>query len=126
MRGDVLASTPSVPHRSTSGLSTGHKPVSSAGVVRSVEEIAEIQSALNAAEGAEVVCIIRSSREPRAASRIVIINRASRKFVADLLGEVDAQARPTSHRFLAPTGQRQPIPVNEVIEGGGFSIPLAK
>ena len=53
---------------------------------------AAVQAALAGASGAEVVCIIRSADNPRAASRVVIINRASRKFVADLLGEVDAQA----------------------------------
>lgn len=48
------------------------------------------------AEDAEIVCIIRPLNKPRAASRIVIINRASEKFVADLTGELAAQTRLTS------------------------------
>ena len=58
-------------------------------------------AALASAPGAEVICIIRSSDNPRAISRVVIINRASRKFVDDLLGEVNAQARPTT-AFRSP------------------------
>ncbi|MEC7557790.1 MAG: trypsin-like peptidase domain-containing protein [Planctomycetota bacterium] len=117
--------TPVVPPRSTSGRSRG--------VSQSAAEAAASQAAVFAAEGAEVVCIIRSSDNPRAASRVVIINRASRKFVSDLLGEVDAGARPTS-RFEART-TRRPHPVVghtraagpsrmrlPVIRGGGFSV----
>ena len=113
--------TPTVPPRSTSGRS------------RDVSEAAAVQAALAGASGAEVVCIIRSADNPRAASRVVIINRASRKFVADLLGEVDAQARPTSgfearrrrpaagltHRPAIDTTVRMSLPV---IRGGGYSI----
>lgn len=113
--------TPTVPPRSTSGRS------------RDVSEAAAVQAALAGASGAEVVCIIRSADNPRAASRVVIINRASRKFVADLLGEVDAQARPTSgfearrrrpaagltHRPATDTTVRMSLPV---IRGGGYSI----
>ena len=99
-------------------------------------ETAAVQAKLLGAAGAEVVCIIRSTDNPRAASRVVIINRASRKFVADLLGEVDAGARPTSS-FEAPA-TRPPRPAARpasrptrpepsrmrlpVIHGGGFSI----
>ncbi len=113
--------TPMVPPRSTSGRS------------RDVSEVAAVQAALAGASGAEVVCIIRSVDNPRAASRVVIINRASRKFVADLLGEVDVQARPTSgfearrprpttgltHRAATDATPRMSLPV---IRGGGYSI----
>jgi hypothetical protein len=44
----------------------------------------------------EVVCIIRPLNNPRAASRVVIINRASSKFLSQLSGELSQQARPTS------------------------------
>jgi len=77
---------PAVPPRSTSGRST---------------IAADVAAALASASGAEVICIIRSSANPRAASRVVIINRASRKFVDDLLGEVNAQAQPTT-AFRSP------------------------
>lgn len=45
---------------------------------------------------AEVVCIIRPLNNPQAASRIVVINRASSKFVRYLRNELDSQPRPTS------------------------------
>ncbi len=77
---------PAVPPRSTSGRS---------------QSGGDVAAALASAPGAEVICIIRSSDNPRAISRVVIINRASRKFVDDLLGEVNAQARPTT-AFRSP------------------------
>ncbi len=126
---DRLASatptTPTVPPRSTSS----HRPT---GVSRSVSDVAEIQAALSAAAGAEVVCIIRSTSDPRAASRVVIINRASRKFVADLLGEVEGGARRTSGfevRGSSGSGVSVTSPATAatrmqmpVIRGAGFSV----
>ncbi len=44
----------------------------------------------------EVVCIIRPLNNPRSTSRVVIINRASSKFLSQLSGELDQQAQPTS------------------------------
>ena len=44
----------------------------------------------------EVVCIIRPLNNPRGASRVVIINRASTKFLSQLSGELEQQAKPTS------------------------------
>ena len=88
-----------------------------------------VRSRANVAGGTELL----NSDNPRAASRVVIINRASRKFVSDLLGEVDGGARPTS-RFEART-TRRPHPVVghtrttgpsrmrlPVIRGSGFSV----
>lgn len=57
---------------------------------------AELKSALEQSGESEVVCIIRPLKNPRAASRVVIINRASTKFLAQLNGELDQQAQPTS------------------------------
>ncbi len=59
-------------------------------------DIARIRSALAKPGESEVVCIVRPLGNPRAVSRVVIINRASAKFVADLTSEVEAQAKPTS------------------------------
>ena len=56
----------------------------------------ELKSALEQSGESEVVCIIRPLKNPRAASRVVIINRASTKFLAQLNGELDQQAKPTS------------------------------
>lgn len=47
-------------------------------------------------EESEVVCIIRPLNNPRGASRVVIINRASSKFLSQLSGELEQQAKPTS------------------------------
>lgn len=53
---------------------------------------------LDSLEGAEVVCIIRPVKESRAASRVVIIHRASPKFINYLTEEVSLQPRQTSAR----------------------------
>ncbi|MGE5194225.1 MAG: S1 family peptidase, partial [Deltaproteobacteria bacterium] len=50
-----------------------------------------IREALEQAGEAEIVCIIRPINQPRAASRVVILNRASRRFVAYLSDDGDAQ-----------------------------------
>jgi hypothetical protein len=50
-----------------------------------------IREALEQAGEAEIVCIIRPINQPRAASRVVILNRASRRFVAYLSDEGDSQ-----------------------------------
>lgn len=57
---------------------------------------AELKAALADAGEAEVVCIIRPLSNPRAASRVVIINRASTKFLNQLSGEMEQQAQPTT------------------------------
>lgn len=56
----------------------------------------------------EVVCIIRPLNNPRGASRVVIINRASTKFLSQLSGELEQQAKPTSAivreaKYVAPS-----------------------
>ena len=50
-----------------------------------------IKDAVANAGSAEVVCVIRSIDNPRSASRVVVINRASPKFVNYLTDEVQAQ-----------------------------------
>jgi thiol-disulfide isomerase/thioredoxin len=64
--------------------------------------VESLQSTLEAARGAEVVCIVRDREHPDAPSRIVVINRASRQFVADLTGELAQQVQPTSK--VVPAG----------------------
>jgi hypothetical protein len=54
------------------------------------DEVA-IREALEQAGEAEIVCIIRPVNQPRAASRVVILNRASRRFVEYLSDEMDTQ-----------------------------------
>jgi hypothetical protein len=55
-----------------------------------------LASALAGTEDAEVICIIRRHNEPRESSRVVIINRASPKFVSYLTGETRDQPRMTT------------------------------
>lgn len=55
-----------------------------------------LRETLAAAKGAEVVCIIRDPAKPDSASRVVIIHRASERFVSDLTGEVEHQVQRTS------------------------------
>lgn len=62
-------------------------------------DLSQLQAALDQAGEAEVVCIIRPLNKPQSASRVVIINKASSKFVSYLSGEVDNQPTPTSARF---------------------------
>lgn len=56
----------------------------------------EAASRVDPREESEVVCIIRPLNNPRGASRVVIINRASSKFLSQLSGELEQQAKPTS------------------------------
>jgi thiol-disulfide isomerase/thioredoxin len=58
--------------------------------------VESLRSTLEAARGAEVVCIVRDRENPEAPSRIVVINRASRQFVKELTGELSQQVQPTS------------------------------
>ena len=61
--------------------------------------------ALAAAEDAEIVCVIRPIGKPQAASKVVVIHRASREFLTQLTGEVEGQ--PQNNR----TSQRKPATV---------------
>lgn len=58
----------------------------------------EMKELVEQSRDAEIVCIIRPHGNPRASSRIVVIHKASQKFVQYLEGELKAQPRPTSHR----------------------------
>ncbi|QDV48704.1 thioredoxin domain-containing protein [Gimesia fumaroli] len=62
-------------------------------------DLSQLQAALDQTGEAEVVCIIRPLNKPQSASRVVIINKASSKFVSYLSGEVSNQPQPTSARF---------------------------
>ena len=57
---------------------------------------------LEAARGAEVVCVIRDRNKPDGPSRIVIIHEASNRFVSDLTSEVENQVQPTSLKVRNP------------------------
>lgn len=58
---------------------------------------AEMEALQNVGE-AEVVCIVRQLDKPQAASRVIVINRASPKFLSYLSNELNGQPTPTSDR----------------------------
>lgn len=51
-----------------------------------------IREALQQVEGSEVICIVRPIDQPRGASRVIVINRASDRFLKYLTGEVRTQS----------------------------------
>jgi thiol-disulfide isomerase/thioredoxin len=61
---------------------------------------------LEAARGAEVVCVIRDRNKPDGPSRIIVIHKASDQFVSDLTSEVENQVQPTSMTTRRPPGSR--------------------
>ena len=80
----------------------------SAGAREGEEPEAEeaIRTALEQAGEAEIVCIIRPINKPRAASRVVILNRASRRFVDYLSDELEADdIRPTTLTQTRPASK---------------------
>lgn len=83
----VLADVAAVPDSAVATLGMPVTPTMSA---------ANLDDRFDPNSESEVVCIIRPLNNPRAASRVVIINRASSKFLAQLSGELEQQAKPTS------------------------------
>ncbi len=71
-------------------------------------DLSELQAALEQAGESEVVCIIRPLNQPKSASRVVIINKASSKFVSYLSDEVGNQPQQTSARFQPEEFQNRP------------------
>ncbi|MGZ0162395.1 MAG: thioredoxin domain-containing protein [Planctomycetales bacterium] len=70
---------------------------------------------LEAARGAEVVCIIRDRSKPDGPSRIVIIHEASDRFVSDLTSEVENQVQPTSLKVRNPQVRPPSAPGNVTV-----------
>lgn len=73
------------------------------------DETAAGNEALETAEDAEIVCVIRPIGKPQAASKVVVIHRASREFVSQLTGEVNSQ--PQNNR----TSLRKPAAVVKAV-----------
>jgi len=67
-------------------------------------DIDALQAALSKVGEAEVVCVVRPIKNPRAASRVVILNRASDKFVRYLTDEMESD--PLNNRTML----RKPSP----------------
>ena len=100
--------------------------------------LSQLQAALEQAGESEVVCIIRPLNKPKAASHVVIINKASSKFVSYLSNEVSNQPQQTSARFQPdgfldrrsqmqqnPRGKRisRSLPRSESVNQSGLSQP---
>lgn len=78
--------------------------------------------------GAEIVCIVRS-KTPGKPVRVVIVNQASDRFVADLLHESTADAGQLTAdqapaKRVSPQSQRSPIPTS--FEPKPYRRPVAK
>lgn len=58
------------------------------------EPVEESELSPKMLEQSEVICIIRPVNQPKGSSRVVVINRASRKFMAYLTGEMKDQLLP--------------------------------
>ena len=81
-----------------------------------------LSEALEQAGAAEVVCIIRPINQPRAASRVVILNRANHRFVEYLSDEVESQPEirettlttrePKERKTDAIQNVRRPVPAD--------------
>ncbi len=96
---DVTASPFAVVHSTDESPLTVRDPalVAVAGpTAPPIVNASELRSALDETGEAEVVCIIRPLKNARASSRVVIINRASTRFLSQLTGELEQQAKPTS------------------------------
>ncbi len=87
------------------------KPPGSDSVAEEATTRNDAAAALAAAgnEDAEVICIIRPHRAGN--SKVVIINKASRKFMAYLTGEAKDQLQPTMGQAEAPPAA--PAPATE-------------
>jgi S1-C subfamily serine protease len=74
----------------------------------------EIPDFLKQGGEAEVICIIRPLDNPQAASRVVIINRASPKFVSSLEGELRNQPSPTMKSIKYPPQKSNSAPQRRI------------
>ncbi|MFH1300490.1 MAG: trypsin-like peptidase domain-containing protein [Planctomycetota bacterium] len=89
-------------------------------------DLSQLQAALDQAGEAEVVCIIRPLNKPQSASRVVIINKASSKFVSYLSGEVSNQPQPTSARFKPDGTQAREPQMQQNTRGERISRSLPR
>mgnify|MGYP003630038110 FL=1 len=89
-------------------------------------DLSQLQAALDQAGEAEVVCIIRPLNKPQSASRVVIINKASSKFVSYLSGEVSNQPQPTSARFKPDGTQAREPRIQQNTRGERISRSLPR
>jgi len=70
---------------------------------------------LEAARGAEVVCVIRDRSKPDGPSRIIVIHKASDRFVSDLTSEVENQVQPTSLKVRTPQARPATAATNVLV-----------
>ncbi|NQV25349.1 MAG: trypsin-like peptidase domain-containing protein [Rhodopirellula sp.] len=65
-----------------------------------------LRGTLEAARGAEVVCVIRDRKQPDGPSQVIVIHEASDRFVSDLTSEVENQVQHTSLTIRKPSPSR--------------------
>ena len=78
---------------------------------------------------AEVICIVRPLNQPKSASQVVIINRASSRFVSYLTQELQDQPIPTVHRTVRANAPKEleapPFANPESLEAPPFASAAA-
>jgi thioredoxin-like negative regulator of GroEL len=91
------------------------------------EQLAAVRKAAGQAGEAEVICVIRSLQNAQAASRVVVLNRASPEFVQYLTGEVDAEGarKMTSMRVDSKSKAAKQSPA-EAEEAWAAPVPVKK
>lgn len=81
------------------------------------ELAAAVPELANEVHDAEVICIIRKHGDPESESRVVVINRASNRFVDYLAGEMETQPRLTSDHVDAGRGNATRYRADRVDDG---------
>lgn len=101
----TITANASQPHSVTESTAAANVTVPTTGSVTLTEssQYEAIQKALQESPEAEVICIVRSTTAPQAASRVVILNRASPKFVHYLLDEMDTQTARRTASLRVPS-----------------------
>ncbi|MEO1994768.1 MAG: trypsin-like peptidase domain-containing protein [Planctomycetaceae bacterium] len=87
---------PGKPKTETRGSSPGDPAHAASGIA------SDIRQAMAESAQAEIVCIIRPLRGSQESSRVIILNRASDKFVKYLAAELKSQPQPTMKSFRRP------------------------
>ncbi len=123
--GPVIAKTAETPSQPAANVAP---PVKTA-VAKGGEP--NLPAALASPGEAEVICIVRPINQPKSASQVVILNRASPRFVSYLTQELSEQPIPTVHhrphevRAAKPALEPPPFAEPEELEAPPFAQPTA-
>jgi S1-C subfamily serine protease/thiol-disulfide isomerase/thioredoxin len=86
------------------------------------DQLAAAREALADPQNTEVVCIIRPRNQPAAASRVIVIHRASPKFVSFLTGELGRQPQETARRIAAGP----PVPADDSVAANALRFATSE